>query len=126
MDFHLDVLLDANNLNTSLGIAKGVANVKVAVVSLAVPKTFDNTTEYIQLLANFVAPQINGKKLLFTSPVHDSDMSKALICEPVNLQYRNVGFDVIQDLSFTLLDENDSVIEFDDGKVMLVLHFVSE
>jgi hypothetical protein len=126
MDFYLEVILEANNLNSSLGIAKCVANAKVAVVSLAVPKTFDNTTEYIQLLANFVAPQINGKKLLLTSPVHDNDMSKALICEPVNLQYRSVCCDVIQDLSFTLLDENDSVIEFDDGKLMLVLHFVSE
>jgi hypothetical protein len=125
MDFYLDIFLDANELNTSLGNAKTVANYKVAIVSLALPKTFDNTIEYLKLLANFVTPQMGGKKLLFTSAVHDTDRSKSLICEPVNLQYRNVCSDVIQGLSFNLLDEQDRPIHFDSGKVMLVLHFVA-
>ena len=70
MAFYLDFLLDVNNLQSSLAYPVAVAGYEVAVVSLGVPKTFDNTVEYIRLQANFISTQpfYDGRSLLVTTP----------------------------------------------------------
>ena len=125
MAFYLDFLLDVNNLQSSLAYPVVVAGYEVAVVSLAVPKTFDNTVEFIRLQANFISTQpfYDGRNLLLTTPVHDSHDGKYFIYEPPNPQYRPVFGGPLTDIRFTLLDENDKPISFEIGKILVVLHF---
>ena len=125
MSFYLDFLLDVSDLQSSLAYPVGVAGYEVAVVSLAVPKTFDNTVEYIRLQANFISTQpfYDGRSLLLTTPVHDTHDGKSFIYEPPNPQYRPVCCGPLTDIRFSLLDEKDKPISFENGKILVVLHF---
>ena len=125
MSFYLDFLLDVSDLKSSLAYPVAIAGYEVAVVSLAVPKTFDNTIEFIRLQANFISTQpfYDGRSLLLSTPVHDSHDGKYFIYEPPNPQYRPVCGGPLTDIRFSLLDENDKTITFEMGKVLVVLHF---
>ena len=125
MAFYLDFLLDVNNLQSSLAYPVAVVGYEVAVVSLGVPKTFDNTVEYIRLSANFISTQpfYDGRSLLLTTPVQDTHDGKTFIYEPSNPQYRPVCGGPLTDIRFSFLDEKDKPISFDEGKALVVLHF---
>jgi hypothetical protein len=123
--FYVHLLLDARNLFVnSANILEIPENCQLAVVSLALPKTFDNSVEYIQLSSNLVdRTPWDHRQLLLSIPAHNNDLSKALIHEPPNLQYHAGVAGRWREFGFRVTDEYGKVIEFDGGTVMVVLHF---
>jgi len=125
MSFYIDLLLHSDHLSSSVAYPLDLAGYEVAVTYLALPKTFDNTTEIVQLRSNFVAnyPFFDARGSLLTAAVHDSHMGKHFIHEPINPQYRPVSCGWLTDMRFTLVDDKEKPVEFEEGKIIIILHF---
>ena len=125
MSFYIDLILDADNLSCSVAYPLDLAGYEVAVKYLAIPKTFENTTEIVQLRSSMVTayPFFDSKDNLLTAAVHDTHYSKHFIHEPVSPQYRPVSCGRLYDMRFTIVDEKEKALEIPEGKVIITLHF---
>jgi hypothetical protein len=123
MGFYVDLLLEAKQPSTSLSLPLDVVGYEVGIATLAFPKTFSNQIQFIQVAADFVTPQYNGRKTLLICPVHDSHRSSSLIYEKTNVQYRPMSCTSLQNIAFRMLDQNDNPVQFDSGMLLIVLHF---
>lgn len=126
MAFYLDFLLDVSDPTAQLAYPVNVVGYDVAAIVFAIPKTFNNTVEFARLRANFVSTQpfYDGQNLLLTTAIHDSHRGKIFTYEPVNPQYRPMSCRVLTDIRFAVVDEKNEPIEFDSGKMLVVLHFI--
>ena len=123
---YLDLILDAKQPYVALPDAIDVAEYEVGICHLAVPKTFNNTITHISVQSGVIDQQYKGQRTLYTLTVHDAHRGPSLLVEPVHIQYRQFSVQHLKDISLTLLDQDGKLVEFDGGKILLVLHLRSK
>jgi len=122
---HIDLLLKVTDLSKSLPYSLDVSDSEVALLSLSIPKTFENSISYMKVRANFIASQAmnEGQKLLSIVPTHDNDSSLHLLYEPRTPIFRETVGGCISSLDFEIFDENNQAIDFSEGEIMIILCF---
>ena len=117
---YLDALLDTDDLVFRLPYS--INALKIGVVKLAIPKTFDNEITFLRVCADIVKQQPDGYRTLGIYPTHNSDLSKSILVEPIYVQHRDIAVPTFSEIRFIITDQDNEVVKFEKSQALVVLH----